>query len=101
MSRGSSGSTVSDYGLDDRGSIPEKAENFSSSPGVQTGSEAYPASYPMGTEGLSPGIKRGRGVTLTTHPHLVPRLSMSRSYTSSPPMCLHDMQRDSFFYFTK
>jgi hypothetical protein len=22
---------------------------------------------------LSPGVKRGRGVTLTTHPHLVPR----------------------------
>jgi hypothetical protein len=33
---------------------------------------------------LSPGIKRGRGVTLTTHPHLVPRSRMSRSYTSSP-----------------
>jgi hypothetical protein len=38
---------------------------------------------------LSPGVKRGRGVTLTTHPHLVPRLSTSRSYTASPPMCLH------------
>jgi hypothetical protein len=34
---------------------------------------------------LSPRVKRGRGVTLTTHPHLVPRLSMSRSYTSLPP----------------
>jgi hypothetical protein len=22
---------------------------------------------------LSPGVKRGRGVTLTTHPHLLPR----------------------------
>jgi hypothetical protein len=40
---------------------------------------------------LSPGVKRGRGVMLTTHPHLVRRLSMSRSYTSSPPMCLHGM----------
>jgi hypothetical protein len=40
---------------------------------------------------LSPGVKRGRGVTLTTHPHLVPKLSMSWSYTSSPPMCLHGM----------
>jgi hypothetical protein len=30
-------------------------------------------------------IKRSRGVTLTTHPHLVPRSIMSRSYTSSPP----------------
>jgi hypothetical protein len=40
---------------------------------------------------LSPRVKRGRGVTLTTHPHLVPRLSMSRSYTSSPPMRRHGM----------
>jgi hypothetical protein len=30
---------------------------------------------------LSQGLKRGRSVTLTTHPHLVSR--MSRSYTSS------------------
>jgi hypothetical protein len=34
---------------------------------------------------LSPGVKRGRGETLTTHPHLAPRLRMSRSYTSSAP----------------
>jgi hypothetical protein len=33
---------------------------------------------------LSPGLKRGWGVTLTIHPHLVPRSRMSRSYTSSP-----------------
>jgi hypothetical protein len=38
---------------------------------------------------LSPGVKRGRGMMLTTHPHLVPRLRMSKSYTSSPPNCLH------------
>jgi hypothetical protein len=34
---------------------------------------------------FSPGVKRSRGVTLTTHPHLVPRSKMSRSYSSSPP----------------
>jgi hypothetical protein len=34
---------------------------------------------------LSPGVKRGRDVMLTTHPHLIPRSWMSRSYTSSPP----------------
>jgi hypothetical protein len=34
---------------------------------------------------LSPGLKRGRGVTLTTQPHLVPRSRMSRSYTSFLP----------------
>jgi hypothetical protein len=33
---------------------------------------------------LSLGVKRGRGVMLTTH-HLVLRLSMIRSYTSSHP----------------
>jgi hypothetical protein len=85
-SRGSSGRLRAGRS-GDRGSTG--AEDFSSSPYVQTGSGAHPASYPMGTGALSPGIKRGRGVTLTTHPHLVPRLRMSRSYTSSPPICLH------------
>jgi hypothetical protein len=32
-----------------------------------------------------PGVKRGRGVMLTTHPLLVPRLRKSRSYTSCHP----------------
>jgi hypothetical protein len=76
------------------------AGNFSSSPCVQTGSGAHPASYPIGTGGPFPGVKRSRGVTLATHPHLVPRLSMSRSNTSSPPLCLHGMQRDSFTLLT-
>ena len=39
---------------------------------VQTGSEAHPASYIVGT-GSFPGVKR-RGVALNTHPHLAPRL---------------------------
>jgi hypothetical protein len=34
---------------------------------------------------LSPGVKRGWSVTLTAHPHLVPRSIMCKSYTSSPP----------------
>jgi hypothetical protein len=42
---------VSDYRLDDRGSIPDRGKGFfSSSACVQTGSEAHPACYPMGTE---------------------------------------------------
>jgi hypothetical protein len=40
-----------------------------------------------GYRGPFPGVKRGLGVTLTTHPHLVPRSRMIRSYTSSPPWC--------------
>jgi hypothetical protein len=35
-------------------------------------------------------------VMLTTHPHLVPRLIMSRSYTSSHPVRLHGVWRDHF-----
>jgi hypothetical protein len=31
-----------------------------------------------------PGLKCGRGVTLTTHHHLIPRSGMNRSYISSP-----------------
>jgi hypothetical protein len=87
-SRVSSGSIVSDYGLDDRPigvRSAAGANDFSSSVCVQTGSGAHPASCTMGTGGPFPGAKLGRGVTLTTHPHLVPRSRMSRSYTSSPP----------------
>jgi hypothetical protein len=60
-SRGSSANTVSDYGLDDRRSIPTEAEDFSSSFCVQTGSGAHPASCPMGTGGSFPGGKARPG----------------------------------------
>jgi hypothetical protein len=56
-SRGSSGSIVSDYGLDDQEievRSPTGAEDFSSNPCIQTGSGAHPASYPMGTGGPFP-----------------------------------------------
>jgi len=39
---------------------------------VQTGPEAHPAFCTMGT-GSFPGVRRGRGVTLTPHPLPVPR----------------------------
>jgi hypothetical protein len=87
-SRGSSVSIVSDYGLDDRAievRSAAEARDFSSSLCVWTGSEAHPGSCTMGTGVLSPGVKRCRGMILTTHAYLVPRSRMSRSYTSSPP----------------
>jgi hypothetical protein len=85
---GSSVSIVSGYWLDDRAikvRCPAEAKDFSSNLCVQTGSGAHPASCTMDTGGPSPGVKRGRGVTLTIYLHLVPRSRMSRSYTSSPP----------------
>jgi hypothetical protein len=62
---------VSDYVLDDRAigaRSPAEAVDFSSSLCVQTSFGAHSASYPMGTGGPFPGVKSGRGVTLTTHP---------------------------------
>jgi len=65
----SSGSIVSDYGLDDQAievRSPAGAKDFSSSFCVQTGSGAHLSNGYQGV--LSPGVKRSRGVMLTTHP---------------------------------
>jgi hypothetical protein len=66
--RRSSVSIVSGYGLGDRAievRSPAEAKDFSSS---LCASGAHPASCPMGTGVLFPGVNRGRCVTLTTHP---------------------------------
>jgi hypothetical protein len=55
---GSSGSIVSDYGLEDQAievRSPAGAKDFSSILCVQTGSGAHPASCTMGTGGPFPG----------------------------------------------
>jgi hypothetical protein len=84
-SRGSSVSAVFGYGLGDRGSIPGRGWRIFplasvSRPALRP--TQPPVQWVPGV--LSSRVKRGRGVTLTTHPHLVPRSRM-RSYTSSPP----------------
>jgi hypothetical protein len=64
MSRVSSGSIVSDYGLDDRAigvRSPAGAQDFSYSLFVQTGSGAHPASCTKGTGGPFPGAKARLG----------------------------------------
>jgi hypothetical protein len=61
---GSSGSIVSDYGLDDRAigvRSPAGAKDFSSSLCVQTGSGAHPASCTVGTGGPFLGGKARPG----------------------------------------
>jgi hypothetical protein len=61
---GSSGSIVSDYGLDDRAigvRFSGGAKVFSSILCVQTGSGAHPASCTMGTGGPFPGGKSAAG----------------------------------------
>ena len=61
--------TATGYGLDGPGIESRWGVRFSAP--VQTGPGAQPASCAMGT-GSFPGVKRGRGVTLTPHPLLVP-----------------------------
>jgi hypothetical protein len=59
-SRRSSVGKETGYELDDRdlgARLSAEAENFSFFHRVQTGSEARPASYPMGTGGSFPGSK--------------------------------------------
>jgi hypothetical protein len=88
VSWGSSVSIVSDYRLDDQVievQSPTKTMDFSCSLCIQISSGAHPAPYPMGIGVLLLGVKRGWGVTLTTHPHLVLKSRMSRSCTSFPP----------------
>jgi hypothetical protein len=63
-SRFSSGSIVSEYGLEDRAigiQFPAGAMDFSCSLCVQTSSGAHPASCTMGTGVLSPGVKARPG----------------------------------------
>jgi hypothetical protein len=64
MSIGSSGSIVSDYGLDDRAigvRSPVGAKDFSSLLCVQTSSGAHPVPSPTGTGGPFPGGKARPG----------------------------------------
>jgi hypothetical protein len=51
-----------------------------------------------GTGVLSPEVKCSHGMTLTTEPRLVPRLWMSRSYTSSSPCTSMGVLWDCFTF---
>jgi hypothetical protein len=85
---GSSVSIVSNYGLDDRAIEVRSLAEAKDFPLDSVSRQALRSTQPpvQWVPGvLSPGVKRGQGVTLTTHSHLVSRLRMSRSYTSSTP----------------
>jgi hypothetical protein len=84
----SSVSAVSGYRLDDpaiEDRFPAEARDFSSNLCVQTDSGA-PTQLPVK---WVLGVKRGHGVKLTSHRHLVSRSWMSRSYKFSPLLRLH------------
>jgi hypothetical protein len=66
---GSSVGIATDYGLDGAGIESRWGARFSAL--FQNGPGAHPASCTMGTVSF-PGVKSGRGVTLTPHHLLVP-----------------------------
>jgi hypothetical protein len=87
-SRVSSGSIVSDYGLDDRAievRSPAGVKDFSSNLCVQTGSGSHPASCTMGTGGPFPGGKARPGRDADHSPHLVPRSWIVGAIPPLPP----------------
>jgi hypothetical protein len=73
-------------GLDDRVSgvrFPAEAENFSLHHRVQNGSGSHPTSYPMGTRGSFPGLKRPRREADHSPPYSA-EVKNEWSYTSTP-----------------
>ena len=64
---------------------------------VQTGPGAHPVSCTMGT-GSFPGVKSGRGVTLTPHPLRVPWSRKSRAIPLLPSWAVRPVQSLSVLY---
>jgi hypothetical protein len=99
---GSSVGIATGYGLDGPGSNPG-GETLSTP--VQNGPGAHPVSCTMGT-GSFPGVKSGRGVTLTPHPFLVPWSRKSRVIPQLPLWAVRPVQslsactRVRFTFFT-
>jgi hypothetical protein len=85
-SRDSSVGIALGYGLDDRGSrvrFPAGAGNFSLHHRIQNGAGVHPASYPMGTRGSFPGVKRP-GREADHSPSSRAEVKNAWSYTSTP-----------------
>jgi len=78
---GSSVGLATGYRLDGPGIESQLGARFSAP--VETGPEAHPASCTVGT-GVFPGVKSGRGVTLTPHPLLVVWSRKSRAMPLLP-----------------
>jgi hypothetical protein len=97
---GSSVSIVSDYRLDDQGSILGRGKGFflySLCPDRLWGSPSLLSNGYWG----SFRVKRVRGMTLTIHPLLVPWSRMSRSYMSSPLVAFMAVARQLLYSVSK
>jgi hypothetical protein len=86
---------MSDHRVGDSGSIPGRGKGFFSSFCVQTSSGQTQPPIQWVPRVLSLGVKHAWDVTLTTHPHLVPRSRMKELYFLSP-LASAWLYRDSF-----
>ena len=77
------------YGMDGAGIESRWVVRFSAP--IQADPGAHPASCTMGT-GSFPGVKSGRGVTLTPHPLLVPWSRKSRDIPLLPLWAVRPVQ---------
>jgi len=78
------------YGLDDQGSAPCRGRNFSLHYHFQTSCGAHPASHPVCTRNIFPGVKQP--VCEANHsPTSNAKVKNVWSYTSVPPIHLHGM----------
>ena len=86
---GSSVGRATGYGLDSPGIESRWGARFSAP--VQTGPGAHQATCTMCT-GSFPGVKSGRGVTLTPHPLLMPWSRKSRTTSLLPLWAVRPVQ---------
>ena len=80
--------TATCYGLGGPGIESRWGARFSAI--AQTGPGSHTASCTTGTGSLSRG-RSGRGVALTTHPHLAQRLKKEYTYNSNPLLGFHGL----------
>ena len=91
VSRDSSISIATDYGLDGPGIESRWRRDFPLLSRPALGPTQPPVQWAMGT-GSFPGIKSGRGVTLTPHPLLVPWSRKNRAIPLLPLWAVRPVQ---------
>jgi hypothetical protein len=97
MSQESSVSRARGYGLDGRGSIPDRSKRLFSSPQSLDRLCGPPSFLSNGYRGLFP--QAAGGVKLTTYLHITPRSRMVELYLHSPIRPHGVVVRDNFTFY--